>query len=213
MHNVRIPYFIRMKPLTPKEQKVLQFIQTYSEKKGVAPTYAEIQDKFEYKAMSSVQQYIGQLVEKGHLKAPLGESKKRALQIVSDNPYVTIPLEGYVQAGRLTEAIQNREYIEVTPDLVKSNQDMFALKVRGDSMIGDCIMDGDLVIVKRQPTARNNQTVIAMVDGEATLKRYFKKSTHIELHPANPEFAIIHVAPNANFQILGVVTNVIRKLV
>ena len=202
-----------MKPLTPKEQKVLQFIQTYSEKKGVAPTYAEIQDKFEYKAMSSVQQYIGQLVEKGHLKAPLGESKKRALQIVSDQPYITIPLEGYVQAGRLTEAIQNREYIEVTPDLVKSNQDMFALRVRGDSMIGDCIMDGDLVIVKRQPTARNNQTVIAMVDGEATLKRYFKKTTHIELQPANPEYAIIHVAPNANFQILGVVTNVIRKLV
>lgn len=213
MQNVRITYFIRMKPLTPKEQKVLQFIQTYSEKKGVAPTYAEIQDKFEYKAMSSVQQYIGQLVEKGHLKAPLGESKKRALQIVADQPYTMIPLEGYVQAGRLTEAIQNREYIEVTPDLVKSNQDMFALKVRGDSMIGDCIMDGDLVIVKRQPVARNNQTVIAMVDGEATLKRYFKKTTHIELHPANPDYAIINVAPSANFQILGVVTNVIRKLI
>ena len=197
----------------PKEQKVLQFIQTYQDRKGVAPTYAEIQDKFEYKALSSVQQYIGQLVEKGHLKAPLGQSKKRALEIVADQPYTMIPLEGYVQAGRLTEAIQNREYIEVTPDLVKSSQDMFALKVRGDSMIGDCIMDGDLVIVKRQPVARNNQTVIAMVDGEATLKRYFKRPTHIELHPANPDFAIIHVAPTANFTILGIVTNVIRKLV
>jgi repressor LexA len=202
-----------MKPLTPKEQKVLQFIQIYSDKRGMPPTYAEIQDKFEYKAISSVQQYIGQLVKKGHLKAPIGESKKRAIEIVADSPFVSIPLEGYVQAGRLTEAIQNREYIEVTPDLVKSSQDMFALKVRGDSMIGDCIMDGDLVIVKRQATARNNQTVIAMVDGDATLKRYFKKPTHIELHPANPDFAIIHVAPTANFQILGIVTNVIRKLV
>jgi repressor LexA len=202
-----------MKPLTPKEQKVLSFIQAYQRKRGVAPTYAEIQEKFEYKALSSIQQFIGQLVDKGHLKAPLGKSQKRALEIVEDQPYITIPLEGYVQAGRLTEAIQNREYIEVTPDLVNSSQDMFALKVRGDSMIGDCIMDGDLVIVKRQPTARNNQTVIAMVDGEATLKRYFKRTTHIELHPANPEFAVIHVAPTANFQILGVVTNVIRKLV
>ena len=124
-----------------------------------------------------------------------------------------IPLEGYVAAGRLTEAIQNREYIEVTPDLVKSNQDMFALQVRGDSMIEDCIMDGDLVIVKRQPTARNGQTIIAMVDGDATLKRYYKRTNSIELHPANPNYAIIHVAPTANFQILGVVTNVIRKLV
>ncbi len=202
-----------MKPITPKEQKILQFIQKYQEKRGVSPTYAEIQEKFEYKALSSIQQFIGQLVEKGHLIAPLGKSRKRALELVSNQEKIMIPLEGYVAAGKLTEAIQNREYIEVTPDLVKSNQDMFALKVRGDSMIDDCIMDGDLVIVRRQEVARNGQTVIAMVDGDATLKRYYKRSTHIELHPANPNFAIINVMPNSDFKILGIVTNVIRKLI
>lgn len=109
---------------------------------------------------------LGNSLTKVTLNPPSVKAKKRALEIVADQPFITIPLEGYVQAGRLTEAIQNREYIEVTPDLVNSSQDMFALKVRGDSMIGDCIMDGDLVIVKRQVVVRNNQTIIAMVDGE-----------------------------------------------
>lgn len=202
-----------MKPLTPKEQKILQFIQSYSTKKGVPPTYAEIQDKFEYKALSSIQQFVEQLVDKGHLKAPLGKSHKRALEVVDHEQMTRIPLEGYVAAGRLTEAIQNREYIDVAPGLLKSGNDYFGLKVRGDSMIGDCIMDGDLVIVQRKPTANNGQTIIAMVDGEATLKRYYKKITHIELHPANPEYAVIKVSPQADFKILGIVTNVIRRMV
>ena len=202
-----------MQPLTPKEMKVLQFIQKYQNSHGTSPTYAEIQDKFDYKAISSVQQFIGQLVNKGYLIAPLGKSKKRALEVVNPEKKVMIPLEGYVAAGKLTEAIQNREYIEVTPDLVKTNQDMFALKVRGNSMIDDCIMDGDLVIIRRQPTARNGQTVVAMVDDQATLKRYYKRNTHVELHPANPEFAVIKVMPTSDFRILGIVTNVIRKLV
>jgi repressor LexA len=205
-------------PLTPKEKMILNFIEEYQAQTDTSPTYSEIQDKFEYKAISSVQQYVAQLVDKGHLRAPLGKSKKRALELVPDEDetdLVTIPMEGYVAAGLLTEAIQNRELIEVAPSLLGkqgSKQDYFGLTVRGDSMIDACILDGDLVIIRRQSTARNGQTVVAMVDEEATLKTYFKKVTHIELHPANPNYAVIHIPKTANFRILGVVSSVIRKM-
>ncbi len=203
-----------MTPLTPKELKVLNFIRLYSEKHQCPPTYSEIQAKFDYKSASSVQQFIGQLVEKGYLEAPLGQSKKRALRLIepSASDVVQLPLEGVVAAGYLTEAVQNRESVTIPRSFLKSGGEYFALKVKGDSMIGDCIMDGDIVIAKRQSTAHNGQTVIAMVDTEATLKRFYQKKTHIELHPANSQFEIIKVSKNSDFKILGILTCVIRQL-
>lgn len=201
-----------MKPLTPKERVILDFIEAYQKKNKVPPTYVEIQEKFEYKALSSVQQFVAQLTRKGHLKPPVGKSQKRALELVSTQEGVQIPVEGYVAAGVLTEAISNREYIEVPPSLVNAKNEFFGLRVKGLSMIDECILDGDLVLVKRQATAENGQTVVAMVDDEATLKIYYKRKNHVELHPANPDFAVIHVPAHANFRILGVVSSVIRKL-
>jgi repressor LexA len=201
------------KQLSKNESKVFDFIKAYSEKKGYPPTYKEIQEKFEYKAISSVQQYIEQLVGKGHLLAPLGSNKKRGIQLMEshESELVTLKLEGQVAAGRLTEAVQNREDIEVPRYLLRSGSDYFALKVKGDSMIGDCIMDGDVVVIKRQYSATNGQTVVALVEGEATIKRFQKKKTHIELHPANPNYDVIKVSADAEFKILGVLSSVIRQ--
>ncbi len=206
-------------PLTPKEQKVLQFIRSYSEEHGFPPTYAEIQEEFQYKALSSAQQFIEQLVAKGYLEIPLGENKKRALKVIPplhDSPgrtpeaLVSIPLEGSVAAGTLKHSYQNRDTVEVPRYLLKSSQDYFALKVTGDSMIEDCIMDGDLVIIKRQHHAMNGQTVVALVNDETTIKRFYKKKSSIELHPANPNYSIIHVESSAEFKILGILASVIR---
>ena len=206
-------------PITPKERAVLEFIKTHLNEHGYAPTFAEIRDALGYKATSSVQQFIEQLTQKGHLDFPLGENRKRALVLTATelpipihSSLISIPLEGSVAAGVLKQSYQNREMIEVPRYLLKSSQDYFALKVKGDSMIEDCILDGDLVIIKRQHHAANGQTVVALVGDEATIKRYYRKKNSIELHPANPRYDIIQVKPTAEFKILGILSSVIRSM-
>jgi len=199
---------------TPKEMKVYEYIVDYTQKHGFAPTYEEIREEFDYKAISSVQQFVQQLVKKGLLKAQVGSNKKRTLTPTNyeESEMVSIPLEGKVAAGRLTEAVQNREYVDIPRGLITANTDYFALRVKGDSMIEDCIMDGDLVIIKRQHTAQNGQTVVALVGDEATIKRFYKKKENIELHPANPNYEVIRVAGGSDFKILGVLASLIRRM-
>lgn len=201
-------------PMTPKETKVYEFIKKYSLAKGYPPTYSEIQEKFELKAIGSVQQYIEQLSQKGYLKNQIGLSKKRSLELThhDQSEVISIPLEGKVAAGRLTEAVHHREYVDIPRSLIKHNGDYFALKVKGDSMIEEHIMDGDLVIIKRQDTAINGQTVVAIVENEATIKKFYNRKTHIELVPANPDFDIIKIKPSPYFKILGVLSSVIRTV-
>ncbi len=199
--------------LTPNETKILFFIKGYYVKKGYPPSYEEIRERFGYKALGSVQQYIEQLANKGYLKAPLGESKKRALEPVDieASEVARVPLDGFVAAGVLTEAISHREFIDVPVSLLKPGVQYFALKVKGNSMIEDCILDGDTVVIKKQATANNGQIVIALVNNDATIKRYYKKKNKIELHPANPAFDVIIVESTEEFKILGVLASVIRQ--
>ncbi len=203
-------------PLTDKEERVYEFINSYMSRFGRPPTYAEIRDRFRYKNNSSIQNFIQQLRLKGYIKAPIGSNKKRAIELVAKGrirELERIPLEGTVAAGGLTEAVHHRDYVDVPRNLLRSGGEYFALRVKGDSMIEDCIMSGDLVIIRRQSNAQNGQTVVALVDNsEATIKRYYKKEDHIELVPANPSYDLIRVDHNTEFKILGVLTSVIRKL-
>lgn len=203
-------------PLTEKEERVYEFLTQYYAEKNRPPTYSEIRDHFGYKNNSSVQDFISQLKTKGYIKAPIGENKKRAIELVTPTKMMEvemIPLEGSVAAGVLTEAVNNRDYVEIPRNLLKSGVEYFALKVKGDSMIEDCIMDGDLVVIKRQSHAQNGQTVVALVDqSEATIKRYYKRKDHIELVPANPNYNVIKLRPDADVKILGVLASVIRRL-
>lgn len=215
--------------LTKNEQKILKFIETFSEKKGYVPSYSEIQEKFSFKAKSSVQQYIEQLTAKGYLVERADKARRLPIQLAgtssvaiaadshkvssrADEFLVSIPLEGKVAAGRLTEAVQHREYIDIPRELIKPQADYFALRVKGDSMIGDCIMDGDTVVIRRQHSAQNGQTIVALVGDEATIKRYYKKRDKVELHPANPAYDVIEVGSQVEFKILGILSSVIRKL-
>ena len=200
--------------LTEKEEKIYGFIKSYFDKHGRPPTYAEIRDKFNYSAISSVQDFISQLKNKGYIQAPIGTNKKRALELVEDydSDVAKVVLSGTVAAGHPIEAIETRDYVDVPRNLLKKNGDYFALKVKGDSMIEDCIMEGDVVVIKRQSTASNGQTVVAILDNEATIKRFYQKKNRIELHPANPNFDIIKVPEESEFKILGVLASVIRRV-
>jgi repressor LexA len=201
--------------LTEKEQRIYDFIKYYLDKNQRPPTYHEIQDKFEYSAISTVQDFISQLRGKGYIKAPIGANRKRAIELVrdfEDSDIQRLPMLGKVAAGYPIEAVENREYVDVPRSLLRSGVEYFALTVKGDSMIEDCIMDGDYVVIKRQATAENGETVVAIVDNEATIKRYYHRKAGVELHPANPKYNVIHVSPISEFKILGVLASVIRRL-
>lgn len=120
-----------------------------------------------------------------------------------------IPMAGVVAAGAPIEVVPQAELIEVPPSMLRGGQTI-ALRVKGESMKDDGILPGDLVIVRKQQTARNGQTVVALVNHEATIKTYIKKDSHIELHPANSAMAPIMVRPSDEFHIEGIVIGVIR---
>ncbi len=120
-----------------------------------------------------------------------------------------IPMAGIVAAGSPIEPVPQSDLVDVPPSMLRGG-DTFALRVKGESMKDDGILSGDLVIVRKQEHARNGQTVVALVNQEATIKTYFKKETHIELHPANAAMQPIMVGPNDQFHIEGLLIGVIR---
>ncbi|CUS33598.1 transcriptional repressor LexA [Candidatus Nitrospira nitrificans] len=120
-----------------------------------------------------------------------------------------VPMAGLVAAGYPIEPVPQSELVEIPSSMLRSGE-TFALKVTGESMKDDGILPGDFVVVHKQATANNGQTVVALVNGEATIKTYLKKATHIELRPANETMQSILVRPSDAFQIEGIVIGVIR---
>lgn len=195
--------------LTPKQQRVLQFIKDYSGRRGYAPSQWEIAKHFRLKSLGSIQDYLNALEAKGYLTKPW--NGKRAIQLTDHGATaVRIPLAGLVAAGNPIEAIEQSESLEVPASLLKGGEN-FALKVTGESMIEEGIHDGDVVIVRKQETAKRGETAVAMVEGEATVKKFYPKRSCIELHPANAAMKPIVVTPDQEFKILGVVVGLIRK--
>jgi repressor LexA len=120
-----------------------------------------------------------------------------------------VPMAGLVAAGSPIEPVPQSELVDIPPSMLRGGE-TFALTVKGESMKDDGILPGDLVVVRKQATAKNGQTIVALVNREATIKTYFKKDRHIELHPANETMQPIIVQPSDEFQIEGVLIGVIR---
>jgi repressor LexA len=212
--------------LTPKQKQVLEFIQAHQAEKGYAPSQKEIAAKFGFSSLGTVQHYLNQLGELGFLKkewnarrglsvAPENakDSAKSAVPVLSEESQIrSLPLLGKVAAGRPIEAVQSPEFLDVPVSLLKKSGEHFILKVQGDSMIGDGILDGDYVIIRKQDSAENGETVVALIDNEATIKRYQRrKGGGVELHAANPAYPTIHVDPERRFRIEGILAGLIRR--
>ena len=195
--------------LSPKKQRFVDFVQRFTENNDRAPTFQEIMQGLKLHSPGTVNWYVRELEKAGALQRSGGFNAKRALSLPDQGSGNTLPLLGVIAAGYPLEAIENRESIEVSPSYVRP--DNYVLRVRGESMIGDNIQEGDYVIVHRQPDAHSGQMVVAFVNGEATLKRYHPKAKGVELHPRNPEYEIIYVGPDDEFRIGGVVLSVMRK--
>ena len=152
---------------------------------------------------------MNELEKEGMLQRMRGKNGKRALSVLERRIQNRLPLLGLIAAGYPLDVFEDSEYINVPPQYLKS--DNYVLKVNGSSMIDAQIQDGDYVIIKKTETAKNGDTVVALINYEATLKRYYVGDEGVELHPQNTDFNIIHVQPTDNFQINGIVLAVFRE--
>ena len=196
-------------PLTPAQQRVYQFVQDYMERNGSAPSYEEIRKHLGFRSLNAVSKHLKQLEQRGFLQSPWN-NRKRALELLPVRSVgVSIPFLGIVAAGTPIEAVEVPESIEV-PESFLSNGSHFALRVRGDSMVEEGIREGDILIIARQPHAENGQTVVALVRGEATVKKFYRQPGEvIELRPANSAMEPIRVRPD-DVEIVGAVVGLLR---
>jgi len=193
-----------MKPLSSKQQKFLNYIQQYILKFGESPSYEEIMSGLGFCSLGTVNWYVKTLEEGGHLNRMKGPNGKRALSLVKKEESIGIsqlPLLGLIAAGEPIEAIENSEMIDIPSFLL--HPDNYVLQVKGESMIDEQIHSGDFIVAKKTATARSGQIVVALINGEATLKCYIPKLNYIELHPRNSDFSIIKVFPHDDFRING----------
>lgn len=198
--------------LTKKQKQVYDFICDYIEENEVSPTQVEIQQHFGFKSLGSVQDYIRYLKNAGYLTNDANSvrgltPKHHSLSIQEE--VINIPLHGKVAAGNPIEAMEGSEVISVPVSMIGKGTH-YALTISGQSMIEDGILDGDVVIVKQQNNAYNGQTVVAVIDNEATIKRYYKNKKSIELHPANSSMQPI-IINEGDFQIKGILVGLIRS--
>ncbi|MFQ5482826.1 MAG: transcriptional repressor LexA [Nitrospinaceae bacterium] len=196
--------------LTKRQREIYEYVKDHIRRLKYAPSIAEIGRKFKLSSPATVHKHLSRLVEKGLLRRQ--QNMSRAIELVAaeeEAAGLEAPLLGHIAAGRPIEAVEAREMISLLPDL--AGQEVFVLRVRGQSMIEDHIQDGDYVIIKRRTHAENGETVVALLDGQnTTLKRFYREADHIRLQPANAEMEPIRVAPGA-VQIQGVVIGVLRK--
>jgi repressor LexA len=199
--------------LTPRQKRIYDFVAGTIRDNGYAPSIPEIGKRFKIASTRGVFDHLKALEKKGYIRR-IG---KRAIEIVSSSGRSAlpeakeIPIVGRVQAGAPILAEENIEgFFPVASELAHGNE-TFALKVKGDSMIEDGIMEGDLVIIRQQQTAENGDIVCALIGNEATLKRFYRKGNEITLKPANKNYDPI-VVNEGEFRILGKATGVIRNL-
>lgn len=195
--------------LTDRQRNIYDFIREKIESRGYGPTVREIGEAFEIASPNGVMCHLHALVKKGLITRDPRHA--RAIQLVDHRPPsgASVPMLGNVAAGSPTEAIAQDDRLEFGHMFGGPNH--FALKVKGLSMIDDHIQDGDFVIIRHQNTAENGERVVAMIDNEVTLKRFFRKKDHVVLEPANEKMEPIVVDPAEDAKILGVLIGVVRK--
>ena len=196
--------------LTEKQKEFLGYISQYMEDWGRSPSFEEICSHFGFSSYNTVTTYLKALERKGYVRLPKKKNQKRAIEVLSpvETKRFEFPLLGRVAAGEPIEAVEDVDVIEVPPIMVGSG-DHFVLEVKGDSMKDDGILDGDFVVVRKQPTAENGETVVALVNNEATIKKYYKMKRQVELRPAHEGMEAI-VVRKGDLRIQGKVVGVIR---
>lgn len=177
--------------LTKKQKKVLDFIEEYSKKKGFSPSHDEMRKYLKLSSVSTVNHYMKILQDKGYISRE--KNTARSVEIGKKESIRNIPFKGYIAAGSPIEVIEEYETIPV-PRSLFSNGELFALGVKGDSMIDEGIFDGDTVIVRKQNTVEDGETAVALINNnEVTLKKIYREKNRIRLQPSNPKLKPFYV--------------------
>lgn len=196
--------------LTERQKAVLNYISSYMDTWQKSPSFDEICSHFGFASYNTVSTYLNILEQKGYIRRPGGKNKKRAIEIIS--PVQTrrfeFPLLGRVAAGEPIEAIEDVDVVEVPPSMADEGE-CFVLQVKGVSMEEAGILDGDFVVVRKQSTAKNGEIVVALVNNGATVKRYYRRTDHVELRPSHGDMPSIYVQ-DESFRIEGKVVGVMR---
>ncbi len=197
--------------LTKRQRQILDFITNFINEHGYAPSIREIGDNFDLSSPATIHAHIENLKNKGFLKTSYNEARSIELipAEVNWSQALELPLVGLITAGEPIEAIEEHETIAVPADFVSDNVNSYVLRVKGESMIEEGILDGDYVIVERNPSPRNGDVVVALLNNAyATLKKFYREANRIRLQPANALMKPIYAKDPL---IQGVVRGVIRK--
>jgi len=196
--------------LTVRQKQILDYIHDFFREKGYPPSVREICAATNLKSTATVHGYLQQLEKKGYIKRD--PQKPRAIEIMNmmaNKDLVNVPLIGKVTAGEPILAQENIEDVFPLPKEMLPDAEVFMLSVKGDSMINAGIFNGDYVLVKATNTAENGDIVVALIEDEATIKRFYKETDYVRLQPENPSMAPIIVK---DLKILGKVVGLFRRL-
>jgi repressor LexA len=196
-----------MEELTKRQKEVLKFVADYSARQGFAPTVREVAAAMKI-AIKGAQDHLAALQRKGYIERK--SRRPRTIQVTAGPLSGRIPVLGRIAAGRPIDAVENFEGTVGAPAELFGRGDLFALEVRGDSMIGDHIVEGDLAIIRKQPRVENGQIAAVAVEGEVTLKRFHQRGATVELRPSNPAHKPI-VAPASEVRVAGLMVGLLRK--
>jgi repressor LexA len=202
-----------MEKLTRRQTEVLEFIADYIDANGYPPTLRDIAQHLRVRGTLGVMKHLEALEKKGYIRKISGTSRGITLT-GHPSTAVALPVVGTVKAGLPQPAIEDIEgHFSIDRSQLKSGAAFF-LRVKGDSMVNDAILEGDLALVRPQSTAENRDIVVAMIDGEATLKRFYRRKDHICLRPANPNYddIIVRADSSGEIVIIGKVVGIYRPL-
>jgi len=195
--------------MSPKKQRFIECIKEFINTNNRPPTFVEIMRGLGFKSLGTVNWYIVELEKDGLIERKRGFNGKRALSLLEKNMSNKLPMLGLVAAGMPIEVFENVEYIDVPSKYI--NNENYVLKVDGDSMKNDGIIDGDYIVVKKNDVAKPGETIVAIVNGEATLKKFYVGEDGVELHPKNDNYNIIHISQDDELLIQGQVLGVFRE--
>ena len=198
--------------LTRRQREVLDVIRRFIDEHRYSPSLEEIGQELGLSSVATVHKHVSHLVEKGFVRRSWNQNRSIELNDAEDETgVIALPLSGSIAAGYPLEAVTDDETIRVPSDMVRDRHSSYVLRVQGQSMIDEQIRDGDFVVVERRDTARDGETVVALIDeAEATLKQLFRERDRVRLQPANVTMAPIYVDAE-RLRIQGVVVGVIRK--